>query len=527
MDVVHLQLETATDKKQMEYRALLRPLAMIIICNTISRFSPSEKLEMELRRRFAIEEEQRAVKGMLPLRCRNNSHISYLLKVGSRLDLPTSKDGETWSALGSTLTSQFAWNFIEGLVQIGGDIVSLLSRGLIFASLIGRASSAGNWVILSSFAAPFFQYIIKRQIASGERDPLSLATLEFIRSQASSFAMLLGSLRSKLLEIKSHITGIKQYYEADHFPNIVRDGHRELVCPGKGLSVEFKDVAFSYPGSKKKAIQHVSFKLNPGDLCVIVGGNGQGKSSILKLLTRLYDATAGTVYIQGEPIQDYKLHDLRKATSVLFQDFALFPLSIEENIRLSHPSTALDELDEVQKLRVYHAAEMGGATAFISKLPHGYETVYTDQPYSDMCASFTGPEGDQIFSQVTSRIKSPRTQTPETSKSSPTSFSGGELQRLALSRTFMKPSSEVGLWIFDELALPLIPSQNLFQRLKELRGNKTMVFSTHRFGHLTKHADVILYMEDSTILESGNHDELMAKNGAYARLYNIQASAFA
>jgi len=111
------------------------------------------------------------------------------------------------------------------------------------------------------------------------------------------------------------------------------------------------------------------------------------------------------------------------------------------------------------------------------------------------------------------------------------SLSGGQMQRLALSRTFMRSVAaepKVGLLLFDEPSASLDPTaeHDLFQRLRNLRGNKTMIFSSHRFGNLTRHADVILYMNDSTVEEEGTHEQLLKQQGEYARIWMLQAQAF-
>jgi len=112
-----------------------------------------------------------------------------------------------------------------------------------------------------------------------------------------------------------------------------------------------------------------------------------------------------------------------------------------------------------------------------------------------------------------------------------TALSGGQMQRLAVSRTFMKslrPDSNVGLLLFDEPSASLDPTaeHDLFERLRMLRGSKTMVFSSHRFGNLTRHADIIIYMNESRVEELGNHESLLESGGGYSRIYTLQAQAF-
>lgn len=132
-----------------------------------------------------------------------------------------------------------------------------------------------------------------------------------------------------------------------------------------------RNVTFSYPGSKEglKALNDVSFSINPGELLVIVGANGSGKSTFVKLLTRLYDVDTGSIIVDGEDIRQYKQADLRKTMATLTQDHHLFPLSIEENIGLGH-AEAIHDKDLIMK-----SAKMGGATDILNKLNEGVKTI--------------------------------------------------------------------------------------------------------------------------------------------------------
>ncbi|KAF8323100.1 P-loop containing nucleoside triphosphate hydrolase protein [Clavulina sp. PMI_390] len=363
---------------------------------------------------------------------------------------------------------------------------------------------------------PRFFFAMKA-ITTPAHIPLSLATLEFVQGQARAFTgLVLGFVQSSG-SLRTQVASIRELYELDKLPNLVKDGYKPLESNGRGVSVDVESVTFNYPGQDKPALRDVSFSLKPGDLCVIVGANGQGKSTLLKLLTRLYDASEGTIRIEGEPIQSYELAALRKATSILWQDFATFPVTMLENIRMGDPSTALLDFNQSQRSRVEKALELGGAE-FIKALPKGWDSNYGKDPTA---YETHGPDGYSILSTITKSQG-------KKSRNNDSLLSGGQSQRLALARTFMRPEDDCSLLIYDEPSAALDPQAeyDLFQRLKSLRGKKTMIFSTHRFGHLTKHADLILYMQDSTILESGTHDQLIAQQGAYAHLYNIQASAF-
>ncbi|KAG2034314.1 P-loop containing nucleoside triphosphate hydrolase protein [Suillus americanus] len=203
----------------------------------------------------------------------------------------------------------------------------------------------------------------------------------------------------------------------------------------------------------------------------------------------------------------------------------LMHTQIRENIGFGNPALAHD----ADKIR--EAARRGGAEEFIDELPDGFDTYvrhpvsdyYSDpNEYSGTSGTFVNQPADFSLLRSVGGLRA----TDEWG------LSGGQMQRLAVSRTFMRSlatetESSAGMLLFDEPSASLDPTaeHDLFERLRKLRGNKTMIFSTHRFGNLTRHADLILYMDES-VKEQGTHDELMRKGGEYARIWNLQAKPF-
>ncbi|KAH7911825.1 P-loop containing nucleoside triphosphate hydrolase protein [Hygrophoropsis aurantiaca] len=357
--------------------------------------------------------------------------------------------------------------------------------------------------------------------------PLSLASLTLINQTANSFSASLFHFFGESFSLAEQFSSVRKMYEIANVPNRIPDGKEPYPenqqSLATGISVEFRNVSFQYPGTEEFALQNVSFKIGAGHLCVIVGVNGSGKSTILKLIARVYDPTEGIILIDDKDIKTLNLVDLRRAMSILFQDYTHFPLSIRDNIALGNPDLAHDE-DKIRE-----AARLGGAEEFIDRLPDGFDT-YLDRPVKDYYSSL--PEGTtSLFGRPVdySRVRGiGNMRTTDTS-----TLSGGQMQRLAVSRTFMRSlTSEsqpsVGMLLFDEPSASLDPTaeHDLFERLRKLRGNKTMIFSSHRFGNLTRHADLILYMDDSLVQEEGTHEELLERGGEYARIWNLQAKAF-
>ncbi|KAI8983177.1 P-loop containing nucleoside triphosphate hydrolase protein [Trametes punicea] len=356
--------------------------------------------------------------------------------------------------------------------------------------------------------------------------PVSLASLNLLQQTTSQFSYTLWRFFEQTGSVTEQLATVRKLYDVARIPNRIPDGTvpfpEDAQKIKNGISVEFRNVSFRYPGSELYALRDVSFKLEAGQLCVIVGANGSGKSTILKLVARLYDVEEGQILLDGHDIRTLRLYDLRQAICVLFQDYTHFPLSIRDNIALGDPAHFGDDD------RVRRAAQLGGAEEFIERLPEGFDT-YLERPVSDY---FSGiPEGTTTLFGRSIDYAGVRGAGGMGAGSGP-SLSGGQMQRLAVSRTFMRSvvseDAKVGLLLFDEPSASLDPTaeHDLFARLRELRGNKTMVFSSHRFGNLTRHADLILYMNDSAIVEAGTHDELLKRQGEYARLWMLQAQAF-
>ncbi|KAF5355839.1 hypothetical protein D9756_004318 [Leucocoprinus leucothites] len=363
--------------------------------------------------------------------------------------------------------------------------------------------------------------------------PISLASLNLITQTTQSFTLTLWSLFSETDSFADKVLSVRRLYEVTEIRNRVSDGAEpfpeDTASLNLGISIEFRNVSFKYPGSHEWALRNVSFKIERGQLCVMVGANGSGKSTVLKLIARLYDPAEGEILVDGREVRQLRLADLRRVTSVLFQDYTHFPLSIADNIGLGAPvAPHATNMEYIQE-----AARLGGASAFVEKLPEQYET-YLERPVKDYYSGL--PEGTtSVFGRVVDYGTVKRVMEGN-ARSPGRGVSGGQAQRIALSRTFMRSvvgdhengDSGIGLLLFDEPSASLDPTaeHDLFERLRKLRGNKTMVFSSHRFGNLTRHADVILFMNDSVIVEEGTHEALIEKGGEYAKLWMMQAKAF-
>ncbi|KAJ7215595.1 P-loop containing nucleoside triphosphate hydrolase protein [Mycena pura] len=347
----------------------------------------------------------------------------------------------------------------------------------------------------------------------------SMASIAIMQQYSTSLNYALQMLFWDVRQVGKYVTDIKVLYEAAEIQNQIVDGTVEYPRPAneadtsKGMDIELRNVSFAYPGDKAKenALRDVSLRIPAGSLAVIVGANGGGKSTIIKLLARMYDVApgSGAVVIDGLPIQDYTLASLRQAYALLAQDHRLYPLPLAENIGLGYP----EKVDDREM--VMQAARDGGAAELLSKFKDGVETNL--EPV-------TTAYGYQLDDDKHKTLKTVLGKLEKT-----TEVSGGEKQRLVSSRTFMRfQTGKVKLLCVDEPSSALDPKGEfeLFERLRAARAGKTLLFVTHRFGHLTKHADIIICMKAGKVAELGTHQELMALDGEYASLYNVQAQAF-
>lgn len=251
--------------------------------------------------------------------------------------------------------------------------------------------------------------------------------------------------------------------------------------PVRIRSITFDNVSFAYPGSVEHVLRDLSFTIASDTCFALVGRNGAGKTTIVKLLLRLYDPTAGRILLNGLDLREYDLDALRRQMGVIFQDFVRYELTAAENIGLGHT----DLLHDATRLSA--AAARAGAAELLSQLPNGLDT--------QLGRAFGGRE-----------------------------LSDGEWQKLALARAYLRDAQ---LLVLDEptAALDVQTEYNVYSRFRELTRNRMTLLISHRFSTI-RMADRILYLANGRIREAGSHADLMATDGEYARLYRLQASQF-
>ena len=251
--------------------------------------------------------------------------------------------------------------------------------------------------------------------------------------------------------------------------------------PPRFQSIAFENVSFTYPGCADQVLRDFSFTMDPSECVALVGRNGAGKTTIVKLLLRLYDPTSGKILLNGVDLRDYDLNELRRRMGVIFQDFVRYELTAAENIGMGQ----IDLLHDATRLS--SAAGRAGASELLDGLPDGLDT--------QLGRAFGGRE-----------------------------LSDGEWQKLALSRAYLRDAQ---LLVLDEptASLDVQTEYEIYTRFHELTRDRMTLLISHRFSTV-RMADRIFYLADGRIQEAGNHAELIDLRGEYARLYSLQAAQF-
>lgn len=252
----------------------------------------------------------------------------------------------------------------------------------------------------------------------------------------------------------------------------------------------FEDVGFRYPGSDRWAIRHVNLAIRPGERIALVGENGAGKTTITKLIARLYDPTEGRITLDGADLRDYDLARLRRAIGVIFQDFVRYDMRFDENIGVGEIESVRRDLDNGSgtPASITTAAENSLAASLLPRFARGYQQML-------------GRRFDEGVD-----------------------LSGGEWQKIALARAYIRDAQVL---ILDEptAALDARAEYEVFLRFSELVAGRTAVLISHRFSTV-RMADRIVVLRNGAVEEEGSHEELLAKGGLYEELFAMQAAGY-
>lgn len=355
--------------------------------------------------------------------------------------------------------------------EIYRENVELSGRRLRAGALLSLIGTLGYYAA--------YAWVIWRTLMGA----LSIGTLYFLSGailQASGNIQQIFSTISSIADQALFLTDLLAFFE---MKPTIRSKPNALPAPRPIVrGYEFRNVSFCYPGATRRVINRLNLTLSPGERVALIGENGEGKTTIVKLLTRLYDPTEGQILLDGVDLREYSLEDLYREIGVIFQDFMHYEMTAKENIAVGK----IEELDANDLIA--EAAHKSLADDVIAKLPGEYEQML----------------GRRFVDGV--------------------DLSGGEWQKLALARAYLRDAQ---LLILDEptAALDARSEFEVFARFAELTEGKMALFISHRFSTV-RMADRIVVLANGQIAEDGTHRQLMALGGRYAEMFELQAASY-
>lgn len=369
--------------------------------------------------------------------------------------------------LNNYLTDRFA----QLADQIFSENVSLARRRFFAGSLLSVFSTAGYYGA--------YAYVV--YVALHGR--ISVGTLQFLAGAIAVASQNLQTIFSTFSGIADQALFLSDLISFLDIKPRIRSKMGGLPCPRPiRRGIEFRDVSFVYPGTQRPVLWNLNLRFDQGERLALIGENGQGKTTIVKLLTRLYDPTEGAIFLDGVDLREYDVDDYVSQIAVIFQDFVRYDMTALENIGIGRVSK-LPNVDEIVA-----AAQKSRAHDVVQKLQLGY--------------------GQMLGRRFEGGVD----------------LSGGEWQKVALARAYLRDAQ---ILILDEptASLDAKSEQQVFQQFAELTTNKISLLISHRFSTV-RMADRIVVLEDGRIIEEGHHSQLMARDGKYAEMFELQASNY-
>jgi ATP-binding cassette subfamily B protein len=312
---------------------------------------------------------------------------------------------------------------------------------------------------------------------------ITVGTLSYFTFVIWNFEGGIHGFFGNITQVFDHSHYVKDIFKLLDFEPAIRTPRNAIkISRSSPPKIEFKNVVFSYPNSKKKVLNNFSLIINPGEKIAFVGDNGAGKTTVIKLLARFYDVTSGEILINGTNIKNLDLSSWYQALGVIFQDFIKYEYTLEENIRFGklYEAVAPGSIEE--------AARLSGAHAVAEGLPNRYKQM--------LGKTFRGG----------------------------IDLSLGQWQKVALARAFLR---DAPILVLDEptASIDARSEKEIFDKVEKLGENKTVIIISHRFSTV-RNADKIYVLDKGKISESGSHDALMQKKGTYSKLFTIQAERY-
>lgn len=369
------------------------------------------------------------------------------------------------------LSSFFTGRYAELSDVIYKQNVALAKRRLWAGSMLSLLTSAGYYGA--------YAYVIYRTVTGD----LSVGTMTFLAGAIAGASSNIQSIFATFSSIADQALFLTDLIEFFAMQPKVRSKPGALPAPRPIRDgFEFRNVSFAYPGNSRLVLDSLDFRIEPGQRIALIGENGQGKTTIVKLLTRLYDPVSGQILLDGIDLREYDIENLSREIGVIFQDFMRYEVSAAENIAMGR----VEERNHLEKLE--SAARKSLADAVIRRLPRGYEQI--------LGRRFEGG----------------------------LDLSGGEWQKVALARAYLRDAQ---LLVLDEptASLDARSEHEVFQRFAELTHGKMALLISHRFSTV-RMADRIVVLENGRITEEGSHSRLMALGGRYSEMFELQAASY-
>jgi ATP-binding cassette, subfamily B, bacterial len=366
------------------------------------------------------------------------------------------------------LTNRFT-RLSQGIYE---ENVALSRKKLFAGGLLGVIATLGYY---GAYAFVIWRAVTGSFANIGEFYYLTNAII-----QASSNLQQVFSTASGIADQALFLTDLLAFFEMK--PTVVSNPNGLLIPRPVRRGFEFRNVSFAYPGTTRRVLSNFNFTLGVGERIALIGENGQGKTTVVKLITRLYDPTEGQILLDGIDLREYKLEDLHHEIGVIFQDFMRYEMTARENIGIGRVES------EHSQAEIESAAHKSLAESVINKLPGRYDQML----------------GRRFESGV--------------------ELSGGEWQRVALARAYLRDAQ---LLVLDEptAALDARSELEVFERFAELTTGKMALLISHRFSTV-RMADRIVVLEGGKLVEEGTHTQLIALGGRYASMFEMQAASY-
>lgn len=326
-------------------------------------------------------------------------------------------------------------------------------------------------------------FVLITQVPKVIKGVITIGDFSFILTAVYTLSDAVSEILSNLSNVYEESLHVSYFFEVMNLKNKVARPKKPKIFKLKTLApkVEFKSVTFKYNDQSPYVLNDVSFTIEPGENVALVGENGAGKTTIIKLLMRFYDPTKGKILINGEDIKNINLDWWYDQVGTLFQDFIHYNFSVKESICLKDRGIDLNKIKKATKL--------SGADSFIRKFPRKY----------DQMLGIGFEEGKEL--------------------------SGGQWQKIALARAFYKMPH---LLVLDEptSAIDAQAEYEIFKNINRIyKDEKSLLIVSHRFSTV-RNAEKILVIENGKITEEGNHQQLLKQNGKYAKMFKIQAKGY-